>query len=195
MRTGPRVAFDVGAGRFGAVVEPPEASAPPSPLSDHPARPMTTVHDRLRRAAVWTAAAAAVLVVPGLVAPDPPAAVAVLTAVVHLAVFAGVVVLWARTVPRLRPLVLVAAVFAAVVVQAVQAEAASGWALQTRLLWADVVGIGLGWALDRAYRRRPLPDLPLVRPRPDGGGAGSTDRPGGVLAPSETADPAEADPT
>lgn len=131
---------------------------------------------------MWTAAAAAVLLVSGLVAPDPPAALAVLVAAVHAAVFAGLVVLWSRAVPRLRPVVLVAAVFAAVVVQAAQADAASGWALQTRLLWADAVGIAVGWALDRAYRRRPLPDLPLARLRPGGGGAaeGSPDGPGGV---------------
>ena len=147
---------------------------------------MPRVHDRLHRAALWTVAAAAVLVVPGLVAPDPPDAVAVLNAAVHVAVFAALVVLWSRTVPRLRPVVLVAAVFAAVAVQAVQAEAAFGWSLQTRLLWADVVGIGLGWAVDRAYRRRPLPDLPLLvrgfRRRPQEGGAvGGEDRPRGVL--------------
>ena len=130
-----------------------------------------SVPSRFRHAAVWSAAALAVLVVPGWIAPDPPAVVAALNALVHLALFAGLVTLWARTVPRLRPVVLVVAVFVAVGVEAVQAEPSSAWAVQARTLWADLAGIALGWLLDRTYRRRPLPGLPFPLPRQDLGDA------------------------
>ena len=145
---------------------------------------------------MWSAAALAVLVVPGWIAPDPPAVAAALNALVHLALFAGLVTLWARTVPRLRPVVLVVAVFVAVGVEAVQAEPSSAWAVQARTLWADLAGIALGWLLDRTYRRRPLPGLPLPR-HSVGGTAGDaapagqhTDRPARAGGGSRAADAA-----
>ena len=144
---------------------------------------MTTVPPRVWRAATWSAAAVVVLVLLGWVAPDPPVAVAVLNGVFHLALFAALVTLWSRTVPRLRPAVLVAAVFVAVGVQAVQSGDA--WSAQTRLLWADLAGIALGWALDRTYRRRPLPAPPFVLPRSgsDDAAPAAPDRPARIGSP------------
>lgn len=130
-----------------------------SVLSPRPA-PAT---DRIRRAAVWTGGGVAVLVILGWLAPAPPAVLAVGIAVVHAVVFAGLVTLWSRALPRLRPVVLVSAVFAAVGVAAVLADPGPGWVTQTRALWADLAGIGLGWAVDRVYRRRPLPEVRLPR--------------------------------
>ena len=160
------------------------------------------VPHRVRQAAAWSAVAAAVLLVPGWLLPAPRLAVAVLNALVHIVLFAGLVTAWARAVPRLRPAVFVSAVFVAVGVEAAQVEPALGWATQTRLLWADLVGIVLGGVADRVYRRRPLPDLPFVpfRLGPPVGGDGETvrrgsDRPARVansardrLAPSNEMD-------
>lgn len=153
---------------------PPRArpSTPPAtPASDAPprargARLWAWVPPRFRPAAAWTAVAAVVLLLQGWLLPSPPTAVAIVNAVVHVVLFAGLVTLWARAVPRLRAVVLVAAVFVAVGVEAAQVELAHGWVVQFRMLWADFAGILLGGVVDRVYRRRPLPDLPFRTPHP-----------------------------
>ena len=125
---------------------------------------------RLRRhlplvlAVGWTALVGLGLFLPGRAIPTPaPGA----TTVAHVVLFAGLVGLWSRAFPRLTLLVVVAAVFVAVGTEAVQAEVVPGRGVETRDLWANFAGIGLGWALVALWRRhrRRRPRRP-ARPRP-----------------------------
>lgn len=119
-------------------------------------------------AVAWTVVVGLGLFLPGRAFPAPaPGA----TTVAHVVLFAGLVGLWARALPRLTLLVVVVAVFAAVGSEAFQAEVVPGRGVETRDLWANFAGIGLGWALAALWRRRRrLPRRP-ARPRPRTAGA------------------------
>ena len=126
--------------------------------------------NRLRRrlplvlAVAWTVLLGLGLLLPGRAFPAPaPGA----TTVAHVVLFAGLVGLWARALPRLALAVVVAAVFVAVGTEAFQAEIVPGRGVETRDLWANFAGIGLGWALAALWRRhrRRQPRRP-ASPRP-----------------------------
>ena len=128
---------------------------------------------RLAIAVAWTALVLAGLFLPGRFLPGPGP---VLTTLAHFVFFAGLVGLWSWAVPRLSVLFLVLGVFVAVGTEAFQAEVVPGRGVETRDLWADFVGIGLGWALAKLWRRRRTRlaaashrrPAPRSRPRTDG---------------------------
>lgn len=137
-----------------------------------PVRPV-----RLATAVAWTLLATAGVFLPGRAIPAPSPALATLA---HVVLFAGLVALWAYAVPRLTGVVVVAAVFVAVGTEAVQFEVIPGRGYQVRDLWANFVGIGLGWAAAAWWHRR-RSRLPRYRkPRRRGRPAPPTPRTNGA---------------
>ncbi|MDT7856858.1 VanZ family protein [Rubrivirga sp. S365] len=106
---------------------------------------------RLAIAAAWSVLAALGLFLPGRVF---PALGPIITTAAHVVFFTGFAGLWAWALPRFAVYIVIAAVFVAVGTEGFQMEIVPGRGLETRDLWADFVGIGLGWGLARLWRRR-----------------------------------------
>lgn len=106
---------------------------------------------RLALAAAWSVLTALGVFLPGRVF---PALGPVVTTAAHVVFFIGLAGLWAWALPRFAVYVIIAAVFVAVGTEAFQMEIVPGRGLETRDLWADLVGIGIGWGLARLWRRR-----------------------------------------